>query len=98
MSATKDYVNKKWIDWLLATIISILAIFTSMKTEVFGKFATREYVDNKAYNIKIEQNMVNSAISKDIENVRREQKIQYDAILETLREIKTDVREIRKNK
>lgn len=62
MSAAKDYINKKWIDWAVTLIISIIAIFTSFNLELFGNLASKDYVDKEIESVRREQEIQNESI------------------------------------
>lgn len=65
MGAAKDYVNKKWIDWVLGLLVTMIAVFTTIKTEVFGTYATRTYVDSQI--ILVERDMQHMKLIHQIE-------------------------------
>ncbi len=80
MSAAKDYVNKKWIDWIVTLLISLFTIITAFNLEVFNGLASKEYVDN-------ENSKQDEMIDQEIKSVRREQAIYNESIYKILNRI-----------
>ena len=62
MSAAKEYINKKWTDWAVTLIISIIAIFTSFNLELFGNLASKDYVDKEIESVRREQEIQNESM------------------------------------
>lgn len=76
MSAAKDYINKKWVDWIIGLLVTVIGIFTTVKTEIFGTFATREYVDTQIV-----------IVDEKIQSVKREHAIEMKSVVELLNRI-----------
>lgn len=80
MSAAKDYLNKKWIDWIVTLMISLFTIITAFNLELFNGLASKEYVDseNKTQTIMFD---------REIKSVRTEQQIRNESIIMLLNRI-----------
>jgi hypothetical protein len=77
MSVTKEYLNKKWIDWTITILISVITILTTANLKMFGSLASKNYVDKGDLNNK-------QLFDKEIDNVRREQQISNESIFKLL--------------
>lgn len=69
MSAAKDYLNRKWVDWIVALVISLIAVFTTFNLELFGDLATKEYVNDKVEGVRREHQIEMNSVMQLLERI-----------------------------
>jgi Tfp pilus assembly protein PilO len=87
MSASKDYINKKWVDWIVTLLITLVTIGAAFGLDITGGLATREYVNTEINTVKAQAVADKTEQNVKIESIRNEQTMQYSTILKLLESI-----------
>ena len=97
MSATRDYVSKKWVDWIVTLLISIITIGVTFNLDFIGSLASKNYVDTEIKNVNIRIDSRERETETKINSIRSEQTVQYSTILKLLESIDNRTKRLEDN-